>query len=959
MTQKINLSSFYHIREKHLIFPKIKTTIMKYFLLFLTILPCALFAQKSNKKALTHQDLVTWKTIKSTEITDDGKYVLYTTKAEELDGELHVYNTETKRKYSFPRGTNPDISEDGKFIAFKIKPYRDSIKAMKLREVKKEDMPNDTLAIYNLDNRDLVKIPNVQSYKMPKKWNGWLTYLREPEVVKKEEEKRDNGIGLVEEEKEEIKKKKESKKNGAKLTIRELATGKEENFGYVTDYTLAEAGERLMYYTTSDDTTYWAGVYIFDFEQSKTFEVMTDSTYGSYQKMTFSKDGKRAAFVAEKESEDPRIHPFDVFAWEEDAAEIFASNTSDFIPENYRISEHHKLSFSEDNEVLFFGLGKQLPLPDTTILDSDKANVEVWSSQDKRLYTQQNVDLEDDKKKTYLAAYYLNKDVVRVWSDEEMPEVRMNHDKTALYALGYNTTPYERQASWEGFPTHKDVYKIETTNGKRTKIASDLTASPRLSPTGKFITWYNLADSSWYAHNNDANTLKTLTNNALGTFYDELNDRPMLPYDYGSMGWSRDDTYFYIYDRYDIWRTTPEGKYVPTNLTNGRAKKLKYRHVRLDSEKKFFESDETILLHVFDEKTKGSGYATLNLKTGDLKELIFDENLAYGRRPKKAKNADIYVFTRENFQTFPNLHIGNGKFKKTQQITDINPQQKNYSWGSAESYKWTAFDGTKLEGTLVKPANFNPKKKYPMIVNFYERSSDRLNRHRTPYPHRSTINYAFYASKGYLIFNPDVHYKIGYPGESSYNCVVSGVEALIKEGFVDKDKIGAQGHSWGGYQVAHLATKTDIFACIESGAPVVNMTSAYGGIRWGSGLSRMFQYEHTQSRIGGTLWNAKDLYLENSPLFNTDKINTPILIMHNDKDGAVPWYQGIEWFVALRRLDKKAWMLNYNDEPHWPLKLPNRKDFNVRMQEFFDHYLMDAEMPEWMKNGVPAVEKEK
>ena len=266
---------------------------MKYFLLLLIFIPYILFAQKSNKKALSHEELVTWKTIKSTEITDDGKFVIYTTKAEELDGELHVYNTETKRKYSFPRGTNPNVSHDGKFIAFKIKPYRDSIKAMKLRDVKKDDMPKDTLAIYELESRNLVKIPDVQSYKMPEKWNGWLTYLREPQKDEKEEEKKDSGVGLVEQ--EEIKKKKESKKNGAKLTIRELATGQEENFGYVTDYSLAEEGERLMYYTTSDDTTYWAGVYIFDFKESKTYEVMTDSTYGSYQKMTFSKDGSRAA----------------------------------------------------------------------------------------------------------------------------------------------------------------------------------------------------------------------------------------------------------------------------------------------------------------------------------------------------------------------------------------------------------------------------------------------------------------------------------------------------------------------------------------------------------------------------------------------------------------------------------------------------------------------------------------
>lgn len=244
-----------------------------------------------------------------------------------------------------------------------------------------------------------------------------------------------------------------------------------------------------------------------------------------------------------------------------------------------------------------------------------------------------------------------------------------------------------------------------------------------------------------------------------------------------------------------------------------------------------------------------------------------------------------------------------------------------------------------------------------MIVNFYERSSNRLNQHRAPYPGRSTINYSFYASRGYVIFNPDVPYTVGYPGESAEKAVISGTLAMIDEGYIDKDRIGVQGHSWGGYQIAHLITRTNIFRCAESGAPVVNMFSAYGGIRWGSGLSRMFQYENTQSRIGGTIWDYPTRYIENSPIFFLDKIETPVLILHNDEDGAVPWYQGIEFFVGLRRLGKPAWLLNYNGEPHWPVKRQNRLDFNVRMQQFFDHYLKDAPLPIWMEQGVSPIEK--
>lgn len=929
----------------------------KLFLLFF-FLPFTLFAQKSSgKKILQHEDLVTWQQLKSTEITADGKYVLYTAKGEETDGALYIHDTETSRKYTFPRGQNPDVSADGRFVVFKIKPHRDSVLALKRKKATKEELPNDTLAVYELATKNLVKVPDVQSYQMPKKGANILAYLREPETAqpKQNEPATGNGVGLLPASVP-VAQKKESKKNGAKLTIRDLASGREEFLRYVTDYQVAEESDRVIYYTTSDDTTYLAGVYIFDADAAKNFEVMTDTTYTVCKKLTLAKDGSRAAFVAEADTTDSRVHDFDLYFWQDGRTVFVAGKNSDFIPEDFAISEHHKLVFSENNERLFFGLGKKLPLPDTTLAEEERAKVEVWTTQDKRLYTQQKSELKEDKERSYLASFIPDKDKITVYAGPEMPEVRTTKEMTARWALGYDETPYLRQASWEGFPLRKEVYKVDMVSGERTIIAENLKADPRLSAAGKFIVWYNHNDSSWYAHNNATDNLKRLTDNDLGVFYDELNDRPMQAYDYRSMGWTQDDAAFFIYDRYDIWRVTPDGKDMAQRLTRGRENKLQYRYIRTDPEQTFFEPNEEILLHVFDEKTKGSGYARLNVGTGKVTDLIFDENLYYGRSVKKAKDADTFVFTRENFETFPNLHLTDGKFKKTQQITDLNPQQKDYAWGTAEAYTWTAFDGQKIEGTLIKPAGFSPKEKYPMLVNFYERSSNRLHRHRAPYPHRSTINYAFYASRGYLIFNPDVPYTVGYPGESAYNSVVSGVESLIKKGYVDADRIGAQGHSWGGYQVAHLATKTDLFAAIESGAPVVNMTSAYGGIRWASGRSRMFQYERTQSRIGGTLWEKPELYLENSPLFNTDKINTPILILHNDKDGAVPWYQGIEWFVALRRLDKKAWLLNYNDEPHWPIKLPNRKDFNVKMQQFFDHYLKGEEMPQWMREGVPAIE---
>jgi len=294
-----------------------------------------------------------------------------------------------------------------------------------------------------------------------------------------------------------------------------------------------------------------------------------------------------------------------------------------------------------------------------------------------------------------------------------------------------------------------------------------------------------------------------------------------------------------------------------------------------------------------------------------------------------------------------------------EKISDVNPQQNEYLWGTVELMTWIAADGKPIEGLLYKPENFDSKKKYPLISYFYERNSEGLHRYMPPAPSASTINISLFVSRGYVVFVPDIRYQIGYPGKSAYDCVIPGIMKLVGEGFIDSSKIAIQGQSWGGYQVAYLVAHSTMFAAAGSGAPVSNMTSAYGGIRWESGMSRMFQYEHTQSRIGGTLWEKPLLYIENSALFSAPNIATPLLMMHNDADGAVPWYQGIELFTALRRLGKPVWMLTYNGEAHNLVQRKNRKDLSVRMLQFFDHYLMGQPAPVWMTRGIPAIEKGK
>src|SRR5690606_12018724 len=377
--------------------------------------------------------------------------------------------------------------------------------------------------------------------------------------------------------------------------------------------------------------------------------------------------------------------------------------------------------------------------------------------------------------------------------------------------------------------------------------------------------------------------------------------------------------------------TDPSGRRAPRNVTEGvgRAQGLRFRYVRLDREQDAIDPRAPILLAAFDTRTKAAGFYRDRVHGNGRPERLTLGDYVFST-PARAKNAEVLLYTRENFEEFPDLWVSDLAFASPRRISNANPQQAEYRWGTAELVEWTSLDGVPLQGILYKPEDFDPSRKYPMIVYFYERMSDELNRYRTPVAGGSSISFSFYVSRGYLVFVPDIVYRIGYPGESALHAVVPGVTELIRRGFVDEKAIGVQGHSWGGYQIAYMITKTDIFKAAAAGAPVVNMTSAYGGIRWSTGMVRQFQYEKTQSRLGGTLWEMPIRYIENSPLFWLDKVNTPVLIMHNDRDGAVPWYQGIEYFVALRRLGKPVWMLNYNGEDHGLRRWANRKDFAIR-----------------------------
>ncbi len=889
----------------------------------------------SQQKLMTPETYDEWKSISDVQISDNGQWISYELTVEDGDGQLILYNTESQQSNYFDRASEAQFSADNSFISFRISPSVDTIDSLKRAKTKDKDLPQDSLGIFHLNNAVYDKFANLDSYKMPEESAGLIAIHLKPSTEKDSTAVKD-----------------ESDDNGSQLIVYNSTRNEIRQYPFVKDYSWSSKSDKLLIHHTGSDsvnTTHLDILHGNDLSLTNIYEGKAEIL-----KMALDQKGMYACLVGTEDSIDHDVADMRITLYNiaENKLDSVDAQASGILPDAWKISHHFKPYFSENSQRLYFGINPIPELEDSTLLDKEKVKLEIWNYKDGMLYTQQNNQLKREKKRSYLMMWDLSNNAFAQLSDLEYPEAVVDDKHVSRYVVSYNDRPYQKYITQLGY-AFKDVFLIDTETEELMTVADSIQGYPRMSAHERYVYWYNNHDTAWHAYNIAKDEHLQLSSSS---FYDEINDRPMHPYPSGQWGWTEYDQHLLVYDHYDMWKIDPSsGEQI--RLTNGREDRIRYRYISLDNELKSLPADTTVMISLFDEKDKSSGYALLDISSGKM-YMLEKGPFQYSTRPYKAKDADVMVFSKQSFDLFPDLILTNGMLKDQKVISNANPQQSEYAWGTIELFQWKDPDGILTDGLLVKPPGFDPSKKYPLIVNFYERSSQRLHSHRRPYPHRSTINYSYWANKGYVIFNPDVKYKVGYPGQSCYDAVMSGVDALLKEGYVDESRMGLQGHSWGGYQIAYLLTKTNRFACAEAGAPVVNMISAYGGIRWGSGMSRIFQYEKTQSRIGATIWENPDLYIENSPVFELDKVETPVLILHNDQDGAVPWYQGIEYFVGLRRLNKPSWMLNYNNEPHWPVKRQNRLDFNKRLEQFFDHYLMDKPMPEWMYSGVPAVERE-
>ncbi len=928
-------------------------------LLSLGILPAV--QAETSTKPLTLTDIMHFESLEKPVIADKGQVIAVESAPDRGDSHVIVKNVLSQQSYQIAGGSDPLVNHDGRYVAVVVKP---SLLTRETSDAKAKKKLKSDMVLLDTQTGTQTRFERVKEFVFSDDGKHLAIWFEADEESKKDAEPKTTEK-LAEagtQSPANIDKPKVDKfDQGRRFTLLSLEDQtKRIDVEQVTGYVFDKASRRLAL-AVNDITNKQHQLQLVDLNTHKK-TVAFDSLSQQIGALALAKNGRWLAFTQGKDSELPYGRSYQLSLVDLQSGKISTPPES---PE-WKLNRYTSLSFSLDSERLFFGrvpeVSQQLSLQkiteekdlfDTNIVTGQRG-LKVWHGDDPRIKPNEIKQYEDEQKRTYLAVLHLGSNNVVQLGDKTVPDVTISQHKR--FMLASSDLPYRKMATWAGF--YQDYYLVDINTGSKvpflTQQPSD--AEPTLSGNGKYVAYYQQGNVYLYDIAQDRRT--NLTKSLKVSFADEDHDYPSSAPGYGFGPWLKNDAGFLVYDKYDVWQFNTESK-AGFALTAGKGRTLKIQY-RLEGlvdnpdEPTELAYNATVLLHGYSDKTKADGFYQATLGEAGVKTLMQGEYklTVLGR----SKDADTIVFSKERFDLFPDLYTASYSAPQNAvKQTDLDKQRQAFNWSQSELVHWTNGDGKPLDGVLIKPTNYQAGKRYPVLVYYYRFMTDRL--HAFPQMninHRP--NFAWYINNGYAVFLPDIRFEIGYPGASSVQALTSGVQKLIEIGIADPDAIGLQGHSWSGYQTAFAITQTKMFKAAVAGAPVSNMTSAYSGIRHGTGIARQFQYETGQSRIGASLFAAPQKYIENSPVFYADRIQTPLMIMFGDKDDAVPWEQGVEMYLAMRRAGKEVVFLQYEDEPHHLKKYPNKLDYSIRMMQYFDHYLKGKPAPEWLSKGEAYVE---
>jgi dipeptidyl aminopeptidase/acylaminoacyl peptidase len=909
-------------------------------------------ADPTTKKVLGLADIARWKRINGTALSPNGKWLTYIVSPNEGDDTLFVKALDGNTLYTIPGGSGAVISDDSRQVGYFVTPPRGGRGGRGATAPAGRGAavpfggPARKFELLDLVSGAKFDVPDAATFKFAK--GSRFVAVRASKANPS------------------------ARQNGADLVLHELTSGVTQNIGNVNLYDFDDAGRTLAYTVDAADRV-GNGVYVTDLATGQS-RVLASAAL-DFDQLTWGDKGEGLAVLRGDKKKENVQRDNALIVWKDvtgeapKAIEYDPSKDASF-PKAMVVSELGGIRWARDGSRVFVGLKEQEPDPAAASPNADpKANVDVWHWKDAEVQSVQMIRVAQERRSTLPAAFDLSSNKLVRISDDVMRNVTPLPDPR--WALGRIDTTYRTEVQWGG--SKADLYRVSTTTGDRSLIEKGVTRTMGSSPDGK--TYVYLKDKKIVAYNTETGKNTVLGASDKIDFIDATDDHPYEKPTYGVAGWSKDGKSLIVNHRYDLYLLPLDGGKA-TNLTGGvgDAQQIVFRLVRLDraggggrggrggggaggaggdEEDAGVDLSQPLLLSAYGEWTKKSGYYTLAPGAKPTPLIYDDESIG---QAQKASQADRVVFTRQTFSESPDLWVSNASFAAPTKVTDANPFITDYAWGSKKLIDFKNSKGQHLQGTLTLPANYQPGKKYPMLVYFYEILS---NTHNTfPMPvYDDRPHFAEYASDGYLVFEPDIVYETGKPGSSALDCVTSGVKEIIKQGFADPKHIGIQGHSWGGYETSFILTQTDMFAAVVTGAPPSNLVSFYDETYPGTGTLQQGIVEVGQVRMGTNPWENHQLFEEQSAVYNVRNIKTPFLILHGTADNAVDWHQGLELYGAAKRWGKQVILLSYPGEPHHLARKENQKDFQQRMKQFFDHYLKDAAAPKWMTDGVSQLEK--
>lgn len=770
--------------------------------------------------------------------------------------------------------------------------------------------------------------------------------------------------------------------NPNKLAIFDLFTGSEQLYENIISYWFDPTGSKLLLLEQWGDGATGKRLRYVEFEKQKEFIIWSTKASAAQvvsNSVKFDKNGSQLAFFFEekKGNDSLRIETSKaIWFYKLGMREAVKWMNLDTLDIKRKFVIPHTIRFSENANWIIFDL-KQEPLTDIQAIKPlpNAVKLSIWSYKDKKLQPEQRRLLEGGEtiRSTVAVSTQTGKMIEIVENDQNRQIIDFFSDCVVVMD--------DLDIPDKGNRSSQFAYSVVSlSDGLWRPLKKEARSLLNFSnsPDGKWLVFYDLKQLAYFSFDTETGDIRNITKNVPANFISDGDGSVFKEPVAAVAGWLSNGQGLVLYDAYDIWQIDPAGKRKPVNITNGLGKKLRLKLRLVDGAestmpKDVFSLGESVLITAFSPDNKYNGFYRKKIgEIGDPEKLYLGPYIFYrtrsqkahsfgepGMQPVKALTSNVWIVRRQSAIEFPNYYVTED-FKTYKALTNLQPQKK-FNWLSAELITWRQLDGTMSQGVLYKPENFDPSKKYPVLFNYYEKSSHRLYEFLEPTFSNDNIDIPWFVSRGYLVFTPDIHYSIASQsgktaGECAYNSVVSAAQYLAKLSYVDPKRMGLQGHSFGGFQTAYIVTHTNLFAAAVEAAGTTDPISSYLTlIPFGASFEHMPKQsgaESGQGRFGATLWQRPDLYIRSSSVLSADKVTTPILIMHNERDGNVPWRQGVEFYMALRRLHKPSWMLQYDNGYH-SVDGEDAVDYTIRMTQFFDHYLKGALPPKWMTEGVP------